>query len=446
MNELEKNDVLELTVEKLGCDGEGVARYDGKTVFIKGALPGERVRAKLIAIRPRFNVALLERVLSPSLDRTTPRCPLFGKCGGCDLQQLSYPAQLEFKRQLVSDTLERLGKINAKVDAVVPCSECFRYRNKLSLPVRQTKNGVELGLFAKGSHRVVPTDDCLLQHEQTKELLAVLRAFIDENGLVGYDEEKNTGDIRHLVAREYGGRLSVTVVSLKPIDCSSFIRDVKNINPDCEIYLNLNRRHDNVILGNEWRLLYSSDNTVVVDGLRAHIHPGGFFQVNDEIRKKLYDRVASLCEGGFAVEAYSGAGLLSAMLAKRASEVYAIEINEQSHMSALKLKADNGIANFFPVLGDVSEKLPEVLKKAGGRSSFVVIDPPRTGISPACAQTLLSSEAQNVVYISCNPATLARDLAILDSGYTVVSVTPYDMFPQTSSVETLVVLHNAKGA
>lgn len=440
MDELQKNDVVELTVDNLGCDGEGVAKCDGKTVFIKGALPGERIRAKIIAVRPRFDVALLEKVLSPSPERSVPPCPLFGKCGGCDLQHLAYSAQLEFKRKTVSDALKRIGGVDAEVDEVVPSAQTLYYRNKISLPVRRTKNGVEIGLFAKGSHRVVQTNDCLLQHSWTKPLIAAFRKFVDDSGLYGYDEERNFGDVRHLVARNYGGRLSVTVVSLKRMDCKPFARLVQKINPACEVYLNVNRRHDNVILGSEWQLVYTDGGETTVDGLKASVHPAGFFQVNDEIREKLYGRVAELCEGGFAVEAYSGAGLLSAMLAKKADEVYAIEINEQSHQSALKLKADNNICNFFPVQGDVGEKLPSVLKKANGRKSFIVLDPPRTGISPACAQTLISSSAQNLIYISCNPATLARDLATLTGAYSIRSVTPYDMFPQTANVETLVVL------
>ncbi len=440
MDELQKNDLVELTVDNLGYDGEGIARYDGKTIFIKGALPSERVRAKIIAVRPKFNIAILEKILSPSPERVAPVCPIFGKCGGCDIQHLNYSAQLKFKQKTVQETLKKVGGIDFPVGETVASEQTLRYRNKISLPVRRTKNGVEVGLFAKGSHRIVQTDDCLLQAGNTDALILSLRSFIEKNNLYGYDEETGKGDIRHLVARLVNGRLSVTIVSNLKIDCTDFIESVKTINPDCEVYLNINRRKDNIILGDKWYLLYSWESETTVDGLKASVHPGGFFQVNDGIRNALYDKVASLCEGGFAVEAYSGAGLLSASLCKKADEVHAIEINEKSHESALKLKKDNALSNFFPLCGDVSVLLPEVLKKAKGKDTFIVLDPPRTGISRECVQTLLSSNSNNIVYISCNPATLARDLSLLKEKYSPVSITPFDMFPQTSNVETLVVL------
>lgn len=444
MEELQKNDIIELNVSNLGSEGEGVARADGKTVFIRGALPGERIRAKIIAVKPRFDVALLEKVLSPSPNRVAPVCPLFNKCGGCDLQHLSYEAELKFKRSLVEETFNKVGGLTVVSEDVEPSPEPLRYRNKLSLPVRLSRGETQVGLFAKNSHRIVETDDCLLQYDWNAPLIAALKEFMAESGLVGYDEERGKGDIRHLVARQAGGRLYVTLVATAKIECAEFGKRLREINSDSELWLNINTRRDNVILGREWHKILSSDGETVIEGLKAEIHPAGFFQVNDAIRERLYSYVADMCKGHAAVEAYSGAGLLSARLSRKTKVVFGIEINEQAHAAALKLKADNGLDNFFPVLGDVGEKLNGVLSKCAeltdnAADTFVVLDPPRAGISESAANTLVQSGADNIVYISCNPATLARDAKRLtDGGYRVESVKPWDMFPRTANVETVV--------
>lgn len=450
MEELQKNDFIELTVTGEGTDGEGVGKVDGKTVFIRGALKGERVRAKVILVKPRFDVAITEKILTPSPSRVTPPCPLFGKCGGCDLQHMSYGAQIEYKRRLVKDALSKIGGIDAEVEETEPSLFEYRYRNKISLPVRQYEGGaLKIGLFAKNSHRVVETEDCLLQSEKNAAVIPVFRNFMKENGWRGYDEQTGEGDVRHIVAREAGGRLCVAIVACRKIDCRDFVGKIKAVDPEAELWLNVNRRRDNVILGDEWYCVIKNETPVTVENLKTFIHPAGFFQVNDFIREKLYACVADLMQGGAAVEAYSGAGLLSAILAKKAKAVYGIEINRQAHEAAMRMKELNGIDNFFPVLGDVGEKLPAVLKEcsrfAPPSEIFIVLDPPRTGISEAAAQTLLQSDANNMVYVSCNPATLARDAArLIKGGYRPVKIKPFDMFPQTANVETLMVLKRAR--
>ncbi len=443
MEELLKNDIIELTVEGQGINGEGVARAGGKTIFIRGALKGEKVRAKIILVKPRFDIAITTEILGSSPERVSPPCPIFGKCGGCDLQHMRYAEQLNYKRALVEETLLKVGGISAALPPVVSGGKEYHYRNKISLPVRQTAAGLKLGLFAKNSHRTIETDDCLLQYEWNAPLISALKKFMEENGLSGYDEESGKGDVRHLVAREIGGRLYVTLVVASKLDCKSFIKAVKNISPDCEVWLNVNRRRDNVILGNEWLPAEVSGRPVEIDGLKTCPHPGGFFQVNDCVREKLYDYVSGLCEGGAAVEAYSGAGLLSARLAGRAAIAYGIELDERSHAAAEKLKELNRLKNFYPICGDVGDKLADTIKKCKTVSdnTFVVLDPPRAGISDKAADALINSGADNIVYISCNPATLARDVKKLsDAGYRPAGFKAFDMFPQTVNVETVALL------
>ena len=217
MEELQKNDFIELLVTGEGTDGEGVGKVDGKTVFLRGALKGERVRAKVILVKPRFNVAVTDKILKPSPQRITPPCPVFGKCGGCDLQHMKYAAQLEYKRRLVKDTLLKIGGIDEYVEEVEPSLPEYGYRNKISLPVRQFEGGaLKIGLFAKNSHRVVETEACLLQNEKTAAVIPVFIRFMEESGFKGYDEQSGEGDVRHIVAREAGGVLYVTVVAKKP--------------------------------------------------------------------------------------------------------------------------------------------------------------------------------------------------------------------------------------
>ena len=439
MDELQKNDIIETEITSLGINGEGVCRYDGKTIFVRGALPGERVRAKIILVKPTFNIAILERVISHSPYRVVPPCPIFGKCGGCDLQHLDYSRQLDFKRELVRDTLKKIARIDCDVESV-GYDKPYRYRNKFSLPVRRVGGRTQIGFFAKSSHRVVETPDCVIQYAWGKHLIALLNDFMEQNGISAYDEENHRGVVRHLVAREIRGKVFVTLVVTKFIDCSAFYSSLCALFTRPVLYQNLNREKNNVILSDEWRLCGGDESPVSVDGLSFFLHPAGFYQVNDAVREKMYDFVCSLLSGSYAIEAYSGAGLLSARLAKHAKRVYGIEINEQAHLSAVALCKTNGIENFTPVLGDVTQKLPEVLSRCDGET-FIVLDPPRTGIPESASATLASSGAKNIVYISCNPATLARDLErICKGGYTVSRVKPYDMFPQTCNVETVVLL------
>ncbi len=436
---LQKNDIIETEITSLGINGEGICHYEGKTIFVKGALVGEKVRAKIILVKPTFNIAILEKIITPSKFRIQPPCPVFGKCGGCDLQHIDYTAQLNYKRDLVRDTIKKIAKIDCEVENT-EYGKPYRYRNKISLPVREVGGQLKVGLFAKGSHRVVETDDCMLQYSWNKRLIELIKEFMLANDLRGYDEEKHRGDIRHIVAREVEGKTYVTLVVLRYIDCKDFYKSLCSLFPSVTLYQNLNTSKTNVILSDKWKLSGGEEDEVVTDELKFSLHPAGFYQVNDEVRRKLYDAVCSLLEGSTAIEAYSGAGLLSAKMAKKANKVYGIEINREAHEAAVRLCKSNNIENFTPILGDVTEILPTVLKNCG-QDAFVVLDPPRTGISEKASQTLANSGVKNIVYISCNPATLARDLErICSGGYTVKRVKPYDMFPQTTNVETLVYL------
>ncbi|MBQ8882310.1 MAG: 23S rRNA (uracil(1939)-C(5))-methyltransferase RlmD [Clostridia bacterium] len=438
MEELCKNDIIETEITALGINGEGVAKVDGKAVFIRGALVGEKVRAKIILVKPAFCVAIIEKILSQSPKRIAPLCPVFNKCGGCDIQHLDYSATLELKRDTVYQTLKRVGGIEVEVNPTVASEKIYRYRNKVSFPVRQSKFGVEIGLFAKNSHRLIPVVDCPLQYELAGKIVSKVKDFIQRNDLVGYNEENFSGDIRHIVIRTVGTVTTVSIVATKKIKLDGLLSDLNALCPDISLYLNINKKRNNVILGDEWQFVGGKTQTVV-SGLKVTVHPASFWQVNDDIREKIYNHACSLISGSYAIEAYSGAGLLSARLAKSAKQVYGIEINPQAHQSAVTLCQDNGITNFTPICDDAGKALKPTVEKCKGET-FIVVDPPRAGLDENACSALINSGANNIVYISCNPATLARDCKILCDHYSIVSVTPYDMFPQTSNVETVVVL------
>ncbi len=439
----EKNTVIEVTVDNLGINGEGVARHNGKTVFIKNALPGEKVKAKIIFSKPAFCHAIVVEYLTKSEKRVVPNCPLFPKCGGCNLQHLGYDEQLLYKQSLVKSTLLHVGKIDFSIDTTVASNKVLRYRNKMSLPVREGKKGVEIGLFASSSHRVIPCEDCLLQPVWNKKLIELLKIFIRDSKLSCYNEETKKGILKHFVVREVEGCLYVTLVVTKPIKAELFANLLQAEFASFVLYLNINTMDNNVILSDKWQVVKRRNEPKLVEGVMTNIHPAGFFQVNDYIRRKMYEKVAYVLKNrdtNVVIDAYSGAGILTSFFASFAPLVYGIEINKQAHESATELAKNNGLDNMKPILGDVKDKIGDILDEHVGKNIALVLDPPRSGCDKSVIEKINAYEGiTNLVYISCNPATLARDLSLL-TNYAILSVTPYDMFPQTVNVETLVIL------
>ena len=444
---MQKNQIVQLDIDKVGINGEGVARLDGVVVFVKGALPGERVRAKIISVKKNYCYAILDGedafISEKSGDRVQPICPTFGKCGGCAVMHLSYDAQLRVKREMVYDTLKKVGGLDVCVDPVVASDKIFGYRNKMSLPVREDRGELKIGLFATASHRVVPTDNCLLQPEWNEKIISITGKFIENNGLRGYDEQTGRGDVRHVMVREVENHLFITVVATKRIKLDGLVALIKPEFKSFSVWLNVNRNADNVILGDKWEKIYGVGELSAVEGFKTDVHPAGFFQVNDYIREKIYSFVAKTVEEiapDFVIDAYSGAGIMTAMLSKHCKSVTGIEINRQASDSAEKLILDNKISNMTAICGDVADHIGKVAKAYSGQKVTVVLDPPRSGCEKSVLEAIINSDISDVIYVSCSPATLARDLGILAEFYKIKSVTPYDMFPQTMHVETLVVL------
>lgn len=436
--ELIKNDVIECPIDALGIHGEGIAHVEGKTVFIRGALPGERVRGRIVFARPAFCDALLTEVLEPSPDRVEPDCPVYGKCGGCALRHMTYAAELAYKRDRLAETFRKVAGLDVRPLDTVPSAGRTRCRNKLSLPVRQGKDGPAVGFFAANTHRVVETDDCLLQPKWNAKLIAFVKRFIRDNGLTAYDEQAGTGNVRHIVAREVGGQLYIILV-VTDIDNPKYTRFPAqlqfHLSRKAAIYLNENKRQTNAILGGRF-LRLTALPPVAVGGVVTDVHPAGFFQVNDYIREKLYADVCAAIPGGTVIDAYAGAGLLTAALAAKCDKVYGVELDPAAAASAEQTVRLNDITNMETVRGDCAEVLPRLIT---GEESAVILDPPRSG----CDERVLhaAAGAKKILYISCNPPTLARDVKILvDEGFSIVSARAYDMFPGTAAMESLTIL------
>lgn len=471
---IEKNDIICAVTDAIGSNGEGIIRHEGITFFVPACLPGEKVRFKVLKIKGNIGYGKVEEILTPAEERAREKCPVFLRCGGCCLQHLDYNAQLVHKSNVVKEALRKIAGLNIDVPLTVKSDYPYGYRNKLQMPVGVDKDGNSvIGFYAERSHRIVPVAACAIHPEWAETLIAILKRYMAECAVKGYDEENKTGILRHIVAREIGGKFIITLVVTKFAlpNISYLIELLSKSFYEFSLYLNCNDKDTNVIFGKEFQLVHGIGVFESEEqGIRYEAGPITFLQVNENVRTKLYkDAVKSVCEDGeeVVIDAYSGGGLLTAMLAKKAKRVYGIELESEASQCADSLKEKNKLQNMTNICGYVEEKLPDVLKKEKGEKLRLILDPPRAGIARSVLKALLSSKIPKLTIISCNPATLARDLGILtgqliesESGeliknpacanlgngealkgfYSVEKIQPYDMFPQTKHVETLVCL------
>ncbi len=464
---MEKNQEYIGEVLSLGSEGEGIIKIGDETAFVPFCLAGERVSFKALKVAGKIAYGKLTEVHTLSPERVTPVCPHFEKCGGCQLQHLSYEGQLNFKRQLVQNCLKKIGGLDIEVAPTVASDKEYGYRNKLALPVGVDDNGNTVtGFYAVRSHRIVPINSCPLQAEWSGALIAALTEFMTESGFKGYDENTRKGDIRHLVAREVDGKFIITVVATAKIDIGGFAEKLEKEFKNFTLWLNVNRSTGNAVFGVEWHICRGEGYFSGEDlGIKFKAGAQTFLQINDGVRKKLYGEVVAAAgeRKAVAIDLYSGGGMLTAMLANACVAAYGIEIVPEAVACADELKKLNGLGDkMFNLCGAVEDRIDEVLARTAGYKRTVVCDPPRKGMERSVVRAVLKSGADRVVLVSCNPATLARDLGLLcgsltevdgqlvknpdfDAGglkgyYIIESVTPFDMFPQTKHVETLVVL------
>lgn len=449
MGRFRTGDEFEGVVTDFGMSGEGIVKDGAYPIFVPFAAVGERVRLRVVHAKKDYAFGELIEVLSPSNDRVKPRCRHFGRCGGCDLQHLSHSVQEEVKRVFVERTLSKAG-VRAQVPPVV-CDGAWAYRNKLALPFgRMGREGkVVLGFFEKRSHRVVPLKDCPLHGEWAAKVVSAVTEWANECGLSVYDERTGKGLLRHVVAR-YITTLSVVIVlngdSIPHAD--RLYAKLTARFDDVALYLSSNKANTNVIFGEDARLVKGRERPQRLGSFSAVVSPLSFLQVNDEMRDRLYADACAALAGfdGDVTELYSGVGLLTAELALRLTDAHitAVEIVPEAVKDAEKLMRSLGLSErVTEICGDAAEHMRSLAGSTAPRA--LLVDPPRKGCDVAVLSAAAEAEFQRIVYISCNPATLARDLKFLtDRGYALVSLRPYDLFPQTMHVETLAVLEKAK--
>jgi 23S rRNA (uracil1939-C5)-methyltransferase len=444
---LRKNDEITVTIERFG--GEmGIAHLDGQTLFVQGALPGETVIARAQKVEKTHAFLKTLQVLAPSESRVTPPCPYYEKCGGCVCQHMTYEASLQMKRERVRDALSRIGGLQADVAPVIGMDDPWRYRNKTALPVGGEKGAPQIGFYAPRSHRIIDIDGCLIAKKESDEVSAILRRWMEKFEVEPYHEETRTGLIRHVMSRvSRSGQVMAVVVAAAaslPHERELIAMLRAGVPGLCSLYLNINRRGDNVILGSESRLLYGEERLQdTLCGLKYALSPQSFFQVNPVQTEKLYQTAvdfAGLTGKELVADLYCGAGTISLLLARRAKKVVGIEIVPQAIRDAEENARVNGVSNAAFHAAAAEALLPQMVAQ-GLRPDVIVLDPPRKGCEEPVLRAIAQAAPRRVVYVSCDPATLARDAKLLCAmGYQADQCQPVDMFCWTGHVETVVLL------
>ena len=499
----EKNMELELVIEDMAVDGAGIGKVDGVAFFVKDAVIGDRVLIKIMKMKKRYGYGRLLEVLEPSSCRIEPRCEYYRQCGGCQIQAMNYVQQLEFKKKKVRDNLERIGgfslrdKITSNEQGIlfhpiIGMEEPFFYRNKAQFPIGTDKDGrIVTGFYAARSHQIIPNRKCYLGVEVNEKILNMVISFMEEYHIPAYNEISGKGLVRHVLVR-YGFATKEIMVCLvvngrKIPHVEKLVERLKSLTGMTSITLNVNEENTNVILGNEiiclWGQAYITD---YIGSIKYQISPLSFYQVNPVQTRKLYETAlnyAGLTGTEIVWDLYCGIGTISLFLAQKARHVYGVEVVEDAIAAARNNAKCNGIENVTFFVGRAEEVLPEFYEKAmqqldkkllpgcceemqengqtvlpeenkgnaGERSEgmlhpdVIVVDPPRKGCDEKCLETILKMKPERVVYVSCDPATLARDLKYLcREEYELRQVQPVDMFPQSVHVETVVQLSQQK--
>jgi 23S rRNA (uracil1939-C5)-methyltransferase len=448
---VQKNDRITVSIEDLTHDGAGVAKIDGYPLFIVGALPGETAEVHVLKTLKSYGFAKLIEIITPSEHRVAPPCHVFDECGGCQVQHLSYEGQLMWKQQMVKNAMERLAKLpHVPVHPVKGMDNPWRYRNKSQIPFGIQDGRVVAGFYQTRSHEIADTDVCIIQTEEADEILREMKKELGRLGIAPYNEKTHQGMLRHVVVRKgrATGEIMVVLVTKKKKfpQQDEAVAAIKRILPQVtSIVQNVNDEKTNVIFGEKTITLWGKDAIEdLIGDVRFEISARSFYQVNPEQTEVLYQQAldyAQLTGTETVIDAYCGIGTISLFLAKQAKQVLGVEIVPQAIEDAKRNAEINGLHNTYFEVGPAEVVIPKWYKE-GKTADVLVVDPPRKGCDEALLQTILEQKPGRVVYVSCNPATLARDLRILeDGGYVTQEVQPVDMFPQTTHCEAVAVLN-----
>ena len=451
--EFKKNQIVELYIDDIGNEGEGIGHIDGYALFLKDAVIGDKVRAKIIKTKKNYGFARVEEVIEASKDRVSPRCSKARQCGGCTLQHLAYEKQLEYKFNKVKNCLERIGgleNIEEKMEPILGMEEPFYYRNKAQFPVGYDKEGnLITGFYAGRTHHIIDCTHCMIQHPVNEQILLKVLDYMKKNNITAYDEKTHKGLVRHIVTRVgfKTGEIMVCLVvngSKKNLrNLEMLVDSLTEVEGMTSICVNINKEKTNRILGSKIEEVYGKPYIYdYIGNVKYQIGPLSFFQVNPTQTKVLYEKAMEYADlkGEETVwDLYCGIGTISLFLAQKAKKVYGVEIVKEAIDDARLNAKMNGFDNAEFFVGKAEEVLPREYEKNGVNADTIVVDPPRKGCDSKLLETMVKMAPKRIVYVSCDPATLARDLKVLsEQGYEVEKVCAVDQFSHSSHVETVV--------
>lgn len=449
---LNKNEDCVITIEDMGNDGEGIGKYKGYTLFVKNALVGDTVRVRAMKCKKNYGYARLIEIIEPSPYRVEPKCSIAFQCGGCTLQHLDYEEQLRRKQKKVVDCIERLGGIKEgyELNPIIGMENPYYYRNKAQFPVSRNKDGkLQIGFYAGGTHSIVDTDNCCIQAKENETIIKIIRSFLKDENISIYKEETHEGLLRHILTRVgfvTGEIMVCLVINGKDLPQKEKLVDKLKVIPGMKsISLNINQNKTNVILGDKVKTIWGESYiTDYIGEVKFQISPLSFYQVNPLQTRVLYEKALEFADlkGDETVwDLYCGIGTISLFLAAKAKQVYGVEIIPQAIEDARENAKINSIENAEFFVGAAEEVLPEKYNKERIYAEVIVVDPPRKGCEESLLDTIVQMAPKKVVYVSCDPATLARDIKYLSSrGYELKKVQAVDQFGHTGHVETVCLL------
>ncbi|MBR0412624.1 MAG: 23S rRNA (uracil(1939)-C(5))-methyltransferase RlmD [Eubacterium sp.] len=445
--DIKKNDDIQLHIDNMTSEGAAVGHYGGIAVFVRGAVTGDEIIAHIIKVSKRYCIGIVKEIITHSQHRIKSDCPVSAKCGGCSFRDMTYAEELRFKKSRVQDAITRIGHLDVPVSDVIGADKIDGYRNKAQYPVSITDGELIAGFYAYKSHRIIPCASCRLQPPEFEKCLEAFAKWVEAADITSYDENSGRGLLRHIYLRKTstGEIMACAVTNGGDLPESEMLIDnLRQIDGVKSICQNINTDNSNVILGSTTKVLWGSETvTDVLLGKKFGISPNSFYQVNHDQCEKLYARAAEcagLTGGETLVDIYCGAGTIGLTMADSAKQIFGIEIIPQAVENAKHNAEINGIANAEYICGDAQHGALE-LEKRGIKADVVVLDPPRKGCSSDLLDTVCRMQPKRIVYVSCDPATLARDLQILSTkGFKVQEITPVDMFPRTPHVESVVLI------
>ena len=463
---MKKNDVITAVITNIGSNSEGIVKIDGIVCFIPFALVGEKVEFKVLKVNKNIAFCKLLEVITPSEERVRPLCKFYTKCGGCQLQHVKEKTENKIKCNLIKDCFKKIANLDVDVKSAIKGDTEFYYRNKIQLPIREINGENKIGFYYENSHRIVEIDECVIQKPFATNIIKAFNEFVSLSKISCYNDATNTGLLKHVVAREINGNLLIiVVVNGNKLYLYDLLIDIlKKYFVEFSLILNENTLNNNVILGDKFTVLYG--NGFYYDefnGIKYPVFPESFIQVNDSVKSKLYNGVLKLLdlnEKTVVIDAYSGAGVMTAMFAKVAKKAIGIEIVPEAVKAANELKELNGLSDKMQnICAPCEEVLPNIIEseKLSNANVSVVLDPPRKGCDNKVLSAILKAMPDKIVYVACSPQSLARDVGILVGSlswvdgelkrvedyipnYKIESVTPYNMFSKTKHVETVVCL------